>query len=112
MKKDEIDQECHDAGSQEILSNLDVSEQVLAKRLKAIEVRGKSTRGLRKVFVLLTDLMHRGCNHLNLTRMLVGVPPSQQYLFARISGDHPLDGCEAMRVMTDLCERLKKLELI
>ena len=111
LKANEI-VEVEQAGSDEIISNLDVTERALAKRMKVIEVRGKSTRGLRKVFVILSDLMHKGCLHLLKTRKYIGIPASNKFLFARVGSDNPLDGCEAMRVMTELCEGLEKPGLI
>ena len=104
--------ESEQAGSDEIISYLDVTEKALANRMKVIEVRGKSTRGLRKVFVILSDLMHKGCLHLLNTRLSVGIPASNTFLFARVGSDTPLDGCEAMRVMSELCEGLEKPCLI
>ena len=80
--------------------------------MKVIEVRGKSTRGLRKVFVILSDSMYKGCLHLLKTRLYIGIPASNKFLFARVEIDTPLDGCEAMRVMTELCEGLEKPGLI
>ena len=111
LKANEI-VEVEQAGSDEIISNLDVTERALAKRMKVIEVRGKSTRGLRKVFVILSDSMYKGCLHLLKTRLYIGIPASNKFLFARVEIDTPLDGCEAMRVMTELCEGLEKPGLI
>lgn len=111
LKADEL-VECDDAGSDEIISSLDVTEKALAKRMKVIEVRGKSTRGLRKVFVILSELMLKGCLHLLNTRLSVGIPASNKYLFARVESDTPIDGCEAMRVMSEVCEGLEKPCLI
>ena len=104
--------ECEDGGSDELISNLDVTEEALAKRMKVIEVRGKSTRGLRKVFVILSDFMHNGCLLLLRTKLFVGNPASNKYLFARVESDTPIDGCEAMRVMSEVYEGLEKPCLI
>lgn len=79
--------------------------------MQLIEVRGKSTRGLRKVFVLLTLDMVQGICHLLSSRIYAGVDPSNIYVFARTT-QSPLDGCEAMRDVTTNCPGLIKPELI
>ena len=95
-----------------MISNFDITEKALAKRMTVIEVRGKSTRGLRKLFIILSEIMLKGCLHLLKTRLSIGIPVSNQFLFSRVESDTPLDGCEAMRVMSELCEGLEKPGLI
>lgn len=69
-----------------------------------IEVRGKSTRTLRKVFVLITKEMATCVDFLIETRKHGDNNP---YLFARKLSKSPLDGCTAMRVVTASCPSLK-----
>ncbi|KAH3716828.1 hypothetical protein DPMN_059557 [Dreissena polymorpha] len=42
--------------------------------MELLEVRGKSTRGLRKVFVILSTDMVEGLSHLLMVRAQAGVP--------------------------------------
>ena len=79
--------------------------------MTVIEVRGKSTRGLRKVFVILSEEMLKACQHLIETRLYVGIDPSNEYLFARLSGS-AMDGCKAMRDITERCPGLEHPKLI
>ncbi|ESO97595.1 hypothetical protein LOTGIDRAFT_228230 [Lottia gigantea] len=95
----------------EELSRLDTAEKILAKRMDLIEVRGKSTRGLRKVFVLLEQDMVRGIESLITSRLHVGINPSNKYIFGR-SSLGPLDGCNAMRNTVNMCPGLKKPDSI
>ena len=95
----------------EILSQMDLTEKALAKRMSVVEVRGKSTRGLRKVFVILSEGMLLACKHLIQTRMYVGIDQSNEYLFARPGGS-VLDGCKAMRDVTNNCPGLECPHLI
>ncbi|KAL5020636.1 hypothetical protein ScPMuIL_002282 [Solemya velum] len=60
----------------EVFQCLGISEQALLKRMQLIEVRGKSTRGLRKVFLLLSEDMVEGIQHLLTTRAHAGIPPT------------------------------------
>lgn len=76
-----------------------------------VEVRGKSTRGVRKVFILFTLDMVDGIQHLLRTRIYAGVNPENQFVFGR-TGTTPLDGCTAMRDVTDSCPSLIRPELI
>ena len=97
--------------SEDIVKNLDITERALAKRMTVVEVRGKSTRGLRKVFVILSESMKKGCLHLINTRLYVG--NKGKYLFARQDSEKtPIDGCETMREMSKDCPDLQKPELI
>lgn len=80
-------------------------------RMQLIEVRGKSTRGLRKVFILLTPDMVEGIAYLLRTRIYAGVDPLNKYVFGRANGS-PIDGCGAMRYVAEACPNLKKPELI
>ena len=97
--------------NEEILSQMDITEKALAKRMSVVEVRGKSTRGLRKVFVILSEQMMQACQHLIQTRMYVGIDQSNEYLFARPGGS-VLDGCKAMRDVTSKCPGLESPQLI
>ncbi|KAH3842867.1 hypothetical protein DPMN_116371 [Dreissena polymorpha] len=55
--------------------------------MELLEVRGKSTRGLRKVFVILSTDMVEGLSHLLMVRAQAGctinkhVPILQMYRF-------------------------------
>lgn len=84
---------------------------VLFYRMHLMEVRGKSTRKVRKVFVLLSQDMIDGINHMLSTRAYAGVDPKNKYLFSN-SCDSPLDGCTAMRTITESCPGLNKAHLI
>ncbi|XP_078312171.1 uncharacterized protein LOC111134313 isoform X1 [Crassostrea virginica] len=95
----------------EIINSLEFSERALLKRMELVEVRGKSTRKLRKVFILLTPDMTAGINHLLSTRIYAGVAPNNRYVFSR-STDLPLDGCLAMRQITTDCPGLSSPDLI
>ncbi|KAF6027283.1 hypothetical protein EB796_014397 [Bugula neritina] len=53
LKELEKAQEDH----QQILASLDATEKINAARMKAIEVRGKSTEPLRKVFILIPEFL-------------------------------------------------------
>ncbi|XP_053380135.1 uncharacterized protein LOC128548751 [Mercenaria mercenaria] len=98
-------------GNSEIIESLDISEKLLYKRIDLIEVRGKSTRALRKVFVLLTEDMVRAINHLLSIRIYAGVKPDNKFIFGR-SNSSKLDGCTALREVTESCEGLVRPELI
>ncbi|KAJ8320563.1 hypothetical protein KUTeg_002150 [Tegillarca granosa] len=95
----------------EVLDSLDVSERALAKRMHLLEVRGKSTRGLRKMFILLSPEMIAGIDYLLNSRIYVGVNPSNKYVFGRTTLN-PIDGCTAMRDVTDKCPSLEKPKTI
>ena len=97
--------------NEDILSQMDVTEKALASRMSVVEVRGKSTRGLRKVFVIMSEEMLKACQHLIETRMYAGIPSSNEYLFARPGGT-ALDGCKAMRDITSKCPGLESPQLI
>ncbi|KAH3807278.1 hypothetical protein DPMN_135613 [Dreissena polymorpha] len=73
--------------------------------MELLEVRGKSTRGLRKVFVILSTDMVEGLSHLLMVRAQAGVPSTNTFLFSRCT-DSPQDGCEALRVVTSKCHNL------
>lgn len=111
MKVSDIIQAQNSCDNEEILSQMDITEKTLASRMTVIEVRGKSTRGLRKVFIILSQQMFKACQHLIEKRMAVGISPSNKYLFARIEGT-PLDGCKAMRDVTEKCPDLETPYLI
>ena len=70
----------------------------LVFRIHLIEVRGKSTRGIRRVFILLTPDMVRGIEYILRTRAYAGVNPNSKYVFGRTSAS-PQDGCAAMRII-------------
>ena len=80
--------------------------------MQLIEVRGKSTRKLRKVFILVTDLMQEGLEYLLRTRQKAGIHACNPYLFARISKTTPLDGCTAVREITAMCPGLDNPQTI
>ena len=80
--------------------------------MKVCEVRGKSTRQLRKVYVLFTSDMVQGLNYLLSTRSSVGVLDENQYLFPRQTSLGPIDGCGAMRDITNACPKLKNPKAI
>ena len=111
IKISDIEQAQNCSDNEQIMDQMDIAEKALASRMVAIEVRGKSTRGMRKVFVVLSQPMLRLCQHLIQTRMYVGIPPSNVYLFTRPSGS-VLDGCRAMREVTVRCPDLECPELI
>ena len=111
IKISDIEQVQNCSDNEQVMSQMDVAEKALASRMVAIEVRGKSTRGLRKVFVVLSQTMLKLCQHLIERRMYVGIPPSNTYLFTRPSGSI-LDGCQAMREVTSRCPGLECPELI
>ncbi len=111
MKVSDITQAQICSDNEEFVSQMDIAEKALANRMIAIEVRGKSTRGLRKVFVVLTTAMLRACEHLIRMRMYVGIPPLNPYLFVKPSGS-VLDGCRAMRDVTQRCPGLERPDLI
>ncbi|XP_052261565.1 uncharacterized protein LOC127865682 [Dreissena polymorpha] len=104
---DFTEMEAQDDIDSEIYNALDMSEKILSKRMKVIEVRGKSTRSLRKVCVLLTPDMIDAVRYLLKTRN-----SSSEFLFSRQSDNTPLDGCTAMRTITKACPGLQQPGLI
>ena len=77
-------------------------------RMDLVEVRGKSTRGIRKVFILLTPDMSEAIEYLLHTRVKVGISTSNPYVFARKGQSQtPIDGCKAMRDVTEGCPGLQ-----
>ncbi|XP_060570745.1 uncharacterized protein LOC132729023 [Ruditapes philippinarum] len=102
----------NEAGSnREILESLDVTEKALLQRIQLIEVRGKSTRGVRKVFILLTPDMVKGIEYLLQTRAYAGVKSDNKYVFGRTCAT-PQDGCTAMREVAKACPGLSNPNLI
>ncbi|XP_074652770.1 uncharacterized protein LOC141907100 [Tubulanus polymorphus] len=93
--------------NQEILQSLSLAEQLLVKRMRVIEIRGKSTRSIRGVYILLTEKMVKAIEHILDTRQ-----STSDFIFARKRADTPLDGCTAMREMTKLCPGLNAPERI
>lgn len=73
-----------------------------------IEVRGKSTKGLRKVYILLNQDMMNGLDYLLRHRHdeKIEVPEKNTYMFSRTT-DSPLDGCKAVRDVTNACPGLQ-----
>ena len=100
------------ADHEEVFEQLDITEQILVKRMDLIEVRGKSVRGLRKVFIVLTQEMVQACEHLLKTRYHAKQNLDNPFLFSRPNSLGPIDGCTAMREITNLCEQLKEPNLI
>ena len=111
LKITDVTQSQRSEDQDDVMNHLNISEQTLAKRMSVIEVRGKSTRGLRKVFVLLTEKMKEACLHLIDTRLRAGIPSDNPFLFSN-SEKGPIDGCKAMRNMSDACPNLKKPHVI
>ncbi|RUS79500.1 hypothetical protein EGW08_012732 [Elysia chlorotica] len=111
LKSADVIDNQNSSDSQDIIDQMDVTERALAKRMKVIEVRGKSTRGLRKVYIILSEQMNKACLHLLSTRMHAGISPTNPYLFARCERS-PLDGCQAMRVMSERCPDLENPERV
>ena len=106
---------CNRLGSSandEVLQQLDLTEKILVKRMELIEVRGKSTRGLRKVFIVMTPEMIEACEHLLKTKCHAGQSSENPYLFSRQNSLSPIDGCTAMRETTALCKEIKEPDLI
>ena len=64
-----------------------------------MEVRGKSVRGIRKVFLLLTEAMVSSLQYLLKTRTTAGIVASNPYVFARRHTDTMIDGCTAVRTV-------------
>ena len=85
--------------NKKLVSQMDITEKALARRMSVVEVLGKSARGLRKVFVILSEEMMQACLHLIQTRMYVGIGQSNEYRFVRPGGS-ALNGCKAMGNMT------------
>lgn len=79
----DINQSKETGNSQEILAHLDDTQRELAKRISVVEVRGKSTRGLRRVFNILSQQMWSACLYLLETRMDAEISLSNPYVFAR-----------------------------
>ena len=111
LKVKDLTDSVKSSDSEDILAQMDFTERALAKRMKVIEVRGKSTRGLRKVFIILSEHMNKACFHLLTTRPYVGIDSSNPYLFARCENS-PLDGCQAMRIVSEKCPGLQNPERI
>jgi hypothetical protein len=73
--------------------------------MELVEVRGKSTRGLRKVFIILDKDMVEGLQYLLMVRAHSGLDPRNKFLFARTT-DKPQDGCEALLIVPQACAGL------
>lgn len=71
-----------------------------------MEVRGKSTRGLRKVYILLQPDMKVGLEFILKTRGDVGIPETNKYVFSRPTAETPLDGCKCIRDVISSCPGL------
>ena len=69
--------------------------------MNLFEVRGKSTRGLCKVFILLTKEITENVQYLVNFFPCHGV--HTEYVVSRRSGTSPLDGCTAMWDITAPC---------
>lgn len=52
-------------------------------KMELLEVRGKSTRKLRKVFILYSLVMTKTVDHLLATRFHAGVALPNKYVFSR-----------------------------
>ena len=86
----------------DIFDALDIFEQAIAKRMSVIEVRGKSTRSIRKVFVLLSSDLVRAIDYVLRKRNY-----HNPYVFGRRGCPTPIDGCQAMRYVLEQCPNLK-----
>jgi hypothetical protein len=80
-------------------------------RIQIIEARGKSTRGVRKVFIHLTPDMVNGMEYLLQTKAYAGVKSDNKYVFGRTCAT-PQDGCTAMREVAKACPGLSNPNLI
>ena len=81
-------------------------------RMKVRPVRGKSTGQQRKVFILFTNDMVMGLNYLLKSRHLANIPSDNKYVFARKRSLGPIDGCTAMREITEMCPGLTNSKVI
>ncbi|GFO33346.1 hypothetical protein PoB_005985100 [Plakobranchus ocellatus] len=97
---------------EDILKQLEFTGMVLARRMGLIEVRRKSTRGLIKIFIILTQERIQACDQLVKTKIHVGLDPENHFLFSRQNCLGSINGLKAMREITNLCERVKEPKLI
>lgn len=81
----------NDIMTKEVLDSLDVVERNLAKRLQVIQVRGKSTRGIRKVHVIITPSVKRAIDYILLHRS-----SRSKYIFSNSAG-RPMNGCAVLK---------------
>jgi hypothetical protein len=80
--------------------------------MELLEVRGKSTRKLRQVFILLTPSMTAGIKHLLSTRIHAGVASNSKYVFSKKQMNLPLDGDAAIHQVITSCPGLNAPQLI
>ncbi|KAF6025388.1 hypothetical protein EB796_016279 [Bugula neritina] len=92
---------------EEIVKSLTPIEQLSAKRMSLVEVRGKSTRGLRKVYILLDELSRKAANTILENRKF-----SSMFVFGRPSSARSLDGTAALAEVIGWCQNLEKPERI
>ena len=93
-------------------NELNTNNIINVLRVDLLEVRGKRTCALRKVFILLTPDMVNGLNYLAQTRKQVGISSRNNYMFARRSCVTPLDGCTSIKEQVDDCPGLGSPEAI
>lgn len=72
---------------------------------------GKSRKNVQ-AFVLLPPDARRAIDLLIDTRSQVGVPPSNVYIFARMSADTPMAGHTELQEVAQMCKGLKFPERI
>lgn len=80
-------------------------------KMELLEVRGKSTRKLRKVFILYSPVTTKRVNHLLATRFHAGVALTNKYVFSRTTY-LPIDVCTAMRQVTPISQGLSSPHFI
>ncbi|KAJ8311543.1 hypothetical protein KUTeg_010898 [Tegillarca granosa] len=94
----------------EIVQSMEFSERALLKRMELVQVQEKSTRKINNVYVLLSNDMITGIEHILATRMHAGVNPKNKYIFARSgSSTSPQDGCAALKRISHDCQELTKV---
>ena len=96
----------NDVVPDEIMKCLTVSERMLAKTMHVVQVRGKSTRGIRKVHLVISPDVQEAIEYVLKHRKI-----TSQYVFARNS-EKPMDGCQIIRELTAECPGLKYPALI
>lgn len=72
---------------------------------------GKSRKNV-EAFVLLPPDARKAIDALIKTRSRVGVPPTNVFIFARLSADSPLTGHTELQELAQKCEGLKYPERI
>lgn len=73
--------ESQDEDREEIMASMSLEERATAERMTAVEVKGKSTRGLRAVFVLIDNDVQKAID--TLIPLRPAKSPYSEHLFAR-----------------------------